>query len=113
MLATLTPQTQLDPAAIAMLNAFASSASGGSTVNKAASGTPSAQYMHGYGGLFATPGVRAPVFSAMGLPVSGLLARLPAIPNDEDYPMFAVLTGLTDNTGAQPLGNCPDYPVVG
>jgi hypothetical protein len=108
------PNQTIDPTALgsALLN-LVNGQSGGSTAIKAVSGSPNAQYMHGYGGLFSTPGVRAPVFSAMGLPVSGLLARLPAIPNDEDYPLFAILTGQTDNTGTQPLGNCPDYPVVG
>lgn len=104
----------IDPTALgsALLN-LVNGQSGGSTANKAVSGTPNASYMHGYGGLFSTPGVRAPVFSAMGLPVSGLLKRLPAIANDEDYPLFAILTGQTGNTGTQPTGLCPDYPVVG
>jgi hypothetical protein len=110
----LLQQQTYDPAAIGnAILALASGQTGGSTAKKAVSGTPTAQLMHGPGGLFSTPGVRAPVFSAFGLPVSGVLAQLPAYPNDEMYPLFATLTGQTDNTGSQPTGDCPDYPVVG
>lgn len=107
-------QISVDPAALGTaLLSLVNGQSGGGTAAKAVSSTPTAQNMHGFGGLFATPGVRAPIVSAMGLPVSGLLARLPAIPNDEDSPLFGILTGQTGNTGSQPTGPCADFPVVG
>lgn len=110
----ISTQVQVDPTALGTaLLSLVNGQSGGGVANKATSNVPTFQNMHGFGGLFATPGVRAPIVSAMGLPVSGLLARLPAIPNDEDYPLFGILTGQTGNTGAQPTGPCALFPVVG
>ena len=80
---------------------------------KAAPGTPDASYMHGLGGLFATPAIERPVFSAMLLPQAGLQSQLPLVASDFDYPNYAIMTGLTATSGTDPSAACGTYPEIG
>lgn len=80
---------------------------------KAVSSTPSATYGHGRGGLFSTPGLSRPLFSAMVLPKQGLADVLPAYPTNETDPLFGIITGVTSSSGSEPTGVCDDPPTSG
>lgn len=85
----------------------------GGISTKAVSSTPTAVYGHGPGGLFSTPGLSRPLFSAMLLPRLGLQARLPVLPTQETNPLHAIITGVTATSGSEPTGVCDDPPVAG
>jgi hypothetical protein len=70
-------------------------------------------YAHGPGGLFSFPGMSRPVFSAMVLPQAGLLSRLPVYASNEVSPLFALVTGVTAESGSEPEGPCDDGPTPG
>lgn len=97
----------------ALVQIAGNSQQGGNMRYKAAPGTPDASYMHGFGGLFNTPGLDRRVFSAMGLPGQGLLSRLPAVPSVYDSPLYPILTGQTASTGSEPATECSVWPEVG
>ena len=80
---------------------------------KAVSSTPTTVYGHGPGGLFSTPGLSRPLFSAMMLPRMGLQSRLPVRPTVETNPLFGIITGVTASTGDNPSGVCDDPKTVG
>jgi len=80
---------------------------------KAVSSTPSSIYGHGPGGLFSSPGLSRPLFSAMILPVAGLQSMLPVRSTTETNPLFGIITGVTATTGANPVGVCDDPPTSG
>ncbi len=80
---------------------------------KAVSSTPTATYGHGPGGLFSSPGLSQPVFSAMILPRLGLQELLPTRPSRDMNPLFGIMTGVTASSGAEPTGVCDDPPVAG
>lgn len=84
-----------------------------STTQKAVSSTPTAYYGHGAGGLFSTPGMSRPIFSAMALPRTGLASILPAIPTRDTNPLYAIITGVTPSVGENPNGVCDDPPYAG
>jgi hypothetical protein len=75
--------------------------------------TPNAYYGHGPGGLFSTPGLAKPLFSAMVLPRVGLQSILPVVPTNETDPLFGIITGVTSTVGSEPSGVCDDPPVSG
>lgn len=81
------------------------------------SATPTAGTMaHGRGGLFSTPGMERPLFSAMTLPSSGLQAMLPTRPSVNETPLHGIFTGVTASsaTGSnEPNGVCDDPPTAG
>ena len=83
------------------------------TRTKAVSSTPTSIYGHGPGGLFSTPGLSRPLFSAMVLPRTGLQARLPSRPTTEVNPIFGIITGVTASSGDNPTGVCDDPPISG
>lgn len=88
-----------------------------------------APYTHGTTGLFNTPGVDPRIFSAMMLPISGLIDALPIMPPGSsmspgseyggyDTPFYDTVTGVTagalDNFRAnQPDAPCDDPPEPG
>jgi hypothetical protein len=77
-------------------------------------GTPTyGSYAHGTGGLFSYPGISKPVFSAMILPRIGLQATLPVRPSNETNPLYALVTGVTAETGSEPATPCADAPEPG
>lgn len=80
---------------------------------KAVSSTPTTTYGHGPGGLFSTPGMSRPVFSAMLLPDMGLQSMLPVRPAVEVNPLYGLFTGVTATTGSEPVNVCDDPPTVG
>lgn len=85
----------------------------GTTMKGVPSSTPNAVYGHGPGGLFSTPGMSRPLFSAMVLPRTGLASRLPAFATNEFNPLFGIFTGVTATSGSEPTGVCDDPPTVG
>lgn len=71
---------------------------------------------HGRGGLFSTPGLERPIFSAMQLPSAGLQSRLPLRPAVSENPLYGIFTGVTASsaTGSnEPVNVCDDPPVAG
>ena len=80
---------------------------------KAVGSTPSTIMGHGPGGLFSTPGLSKPLFSAMILPRKGLQSRLPLLPTTETNPIFGIITGVTASSGENPSGVCDDPPTAG
>lgn len=83
-------------------------------------------YLHGTGGLFTQPGQDANVFSAMMLPIMGLLDELPLMPPGsaapDDYggydsPFYTTITGVTKGTvetfSNQPNAVCDTPPEGG
>lgn len=86
---------------------------GNTTFKGFPSSTPTTIYGHGNGGLFSFPGQDKRVFNAMVLPASGLQARLPVYATNTQNPYYGILTGVTDETGAEPIGVCDDPPVAG
>lgn len=85
-----------------------------SITEKAVSSTPSTTMAHGPGGLFSTPGLERPVFSAMVLPRMGLQSKLPVNRTVATDPLFGILTGVTATTGAaEPTGVCDDPKTAG
>lgn len=83
------------------------------TTYKTVSSTPTTVYGHGPGGLFSTPGLSKPLFSAMILPRTGLQGQLPLRPSNETNPLFGLITGVTDTTGTNPTGVCDDPKIAG
>lgn len=77
------------------------------------SSTPTTTYAHGSGGLFSSPALERPLFSAMLLPRNGLQARLPLRPSKFDFPLYGIVTGVTATTGTEPSGPCDDFPIAG
>lgn len=75
-------------------------------------GPTSTGYIHGPGGLFAFPGVDQEVFSTVVGP-RGILGQLPSRASVDTNPLFAVLTGIADATGAEKTEVCDDAPVAG
>lgn len=80
---------------------------------KAVGSTPTASYGHGPSGLFSTPGLNRPLFSAMILPRVGIQSMLPIRPTQDTNPLFGLVTGVTATSGDEPVGVCDDPPVVG
>ena len=76
-------------------------------------GAPTTTYGHGPGGLFSTPGLSRPVFSALVTPRLGLQAALRAIPTRNTNPLFGIITGVTATTGSEPTNVCDDPPTAG
>lgn len=75
---------------------------------------PAANYAHGPGGVFSTPGLSQPVLNAMALPVGGLGARLPAQTTIEDTVLIGLITGVDDEEdGDEPDGVCDEPKSVG
>jgi hypothetical protein len=76
---------------------------------KVATGSMSAQRLHGIGGLFSGPGLDQVVFSTFVRPKS-VLNDMPLIPSVIEDPRFPALTGFTAPDGAQPTNACDDAP---
>jgi hypothetical protein len=77
------------------------------------SATSTLYYAHGPGGLFSSPALERPLFSAMPLPRQGLLSRLPVRENKYANPLYGIITGQTVTTGEEPTGPCDDPPTAG
>lgn len=80
---------------------------------KAVSSTPTSVYGHGPGGLFSSPALERPIYSAMVLPSAGLATILPAFPSNTMSPLYGIFTGVTADTGSEPDGVCDDPPTAG
>lgn len=77
------------------------------------SSTPTLYYAHGPGGLFSSPALERPLFSAMPLPRQGFLSKIPVRENRFAQPLYGIITGATATTGSEPTGPCDDPPVAG
>jgi len=64
--------------------------------------------LHGSGGILAGA-LEREVITAMIRP-QGIAAVLPVFPNIDENPIYASLTGVTDEIGAQPADPCDDAP---
>lgn len=80
---------------------------------KHAAPPPSTIMGHGPGGLFSTPGLSRPLFSAMLLPQMGLQSRLRLTKTTETTPIFGIITGVTGSSGEHADGVCDDCETVG
>lgn len=85
----------------------------GGVTEKAVSSTPSATWGHGRGGLFSSPGLSKPLFSAMLLPQKGIQSVLPVRYSNYTDPLYGIITGVTASSGSEPTGVCDDPPVAG
>ena len=61
---------------------------------------------------FSNP-ARAPIFSAMVLPRTGLQNLLPVRGTRYANPLYGLFTGVTATTGSEPTGVCDDPPTAG
>lgn len=71
---------------------------------------PNAQYM-GPGGFASTPGLENPIISTHLRPL-GLDAYLPIFPATVVNPLYPVFTGVTGETGSEPVDVCDDGPTA-
>ncbi len=86
---------------------------GSSLREKAVSGTnPSPYFLHGPTGILSQPGMDSDIFNAMILPI-GIQARLPIRLSRMNNPIYPILTGQTDSSGAEPAYACDDAPQPG
>jgi len=69
-------------------------------------------YIHGPGGLFSFPGVDQEVFTTV-VGARGILGQLPSRASVDTNPLFAVLTGVGDETGEEKTEVCDDAPIAG
>lgn len=107
---------QIDPNALAQ--ALVMLAAQGQQREKAVSATPrSGGYAHGAYGLMSAPGMSRDVINAMILPQLGLIRRLPSRSSNEDYAVYAIVTGQTAASGTfngtNSAGVCGDPPTAG
>ena len=78
-----------------------------------ASGTPiSTGYSHGNGGNFRLPGVDPQLFHTI-VGNRGILGQLPTVATTQTDPTYAIVTGVTADTGAEPDAVCDTAPVAG
>lgn len=80
---------------------------------RAVSSTPNAQLGQGAAGLFSYPGLEPNVVNAASMPQLGLLDLLPSRTANVLNPLYGIVTGVTDTTGAEPTGPCDDLPQAG
>jgi hypothetical protein len=86
-------------------------------IQKAATFDASSQYMHGpqvegYGGLLNTPGVDSRVISTIPMPI-GISDLIPAIADRIAFPLFEMLTQLTDVSGSEATTLADRSKIVG
>lgn len=77
------------------------------------SSTPGTFNAHGSGGLFSSPAVEQPLYSAIVTPWLGLQYLLPIRGTVKTDPLFEVVTGVTATSGSEPNGVCDDPPTAG
>jgi len=94
-----------------LANAFmqAKQAGDGGMQTKTPAAFTTATRLHGAGGIFSISGTERDVISAHVRP-EGLASRLPILPSVSVNPMFASLTGVTDDVGDEPTNACDDAP---
>lgn len=69
-------------------------------------------YTHGPGGVLTFPGVDPMIFNAQ-IGAYSILSQIPTRATNYMNPTYAILTGVTDDTGSEPDGVCDDPPVAG
>ncbi len=83
------------------------------TTTKALPTAPNAKYLRGPTGLFNSPGLDRQVFSALSLPNGGLSTRLPVKTTNLFNPLYGLITGIGDDSGAEADGVCDDGKQTG
>lgn len=68
---------------------------------------PSAQPMHGAGGIFSEPAVRPDMYSAIPR-ARTFLSALPLVQSEYDNELISILTAQTGTVGSNPTGTCGD-----
>jgi hypothetical protein len=86
---------------------------GGLTTKAAGSSPTYNSYGYNAGGMFAQPGLERALLSAMMLPVFGLQAMLPVVPNNNTNPLYGIVTGSGKATGTNPIGPCDPPKTAG
>jgi len=79
------------------------------TEKKAAGSSPTAVELHGLGSLFGSHSIERDVVTAHMRPF-GLGSLLPKIPTVFEQPFYAAITGVTDDSGAEPTEPCDNNP---
>jgi hypothetical protein len=77
------------------------------------SATPGAQNLYGEGGLFAEPGIKDPVISAISLPQQSIARRIPSLSTMYLNEVLGFITEAAVGSGSEPDGVCDDPPVAG
>jgi len=77
-----------------------------------ASGTPTAGYLHGPGGVLSWPGVDQSVFHTV-VGNRGILGQIPTKSSVFENPTFEVLTGVQADSGSEKSGVCDNAPYGG
>jgi hypothetical protein len=70
------------------------------------------RYAHGPTGLFTLPGVDPVLYSTI-VGIESLSMMFPAAGSNDTNPLFTTITGVQDETGAEPDGACDDAPIAG
>lgn len=70
------------------------------------------EYSHGPGGQLSWPGVDPVLFNA-SMGVESLLSRIPTSESLYTDPTYAILTGVTGDSGNEKVNPCDDAPVAG
>lgn len=87
---------------------------GGAQYSAGIAGSPPyANTVNGPGGLFSTPGIRTPVFSAYTLPTESLLNSVPVMDSDIAEQLVQLITGIGTPNGTAPTGVCDDPQTAG
>lgn len=92
-----------------MLKAFAGDSVDVEKLLKTAANDGTGAMLHGFNGLFSTPGISRDVINAHVRP-TGLASKLPWLPTTDQNPIFASLTGFSAAQGSQPTESCADAP---
>lgn len=75
----------------------------------AAGTTQTANQLHGFNGLFSTPGLEREVITAHIRP-TGIANALPLVGSVDENPLFPSITGFAASAGAQPANACDTAP---
>ena len=77
------------------------------------SSTPAAQNLYGTAGLFAQPGIKDPVISAISLPQHSIARRIPSMSTMFINEIIGYITEAAVGSGSEPTGPCDDPPTAG
>lgn len=102
-LARALAQVMLNPEAYGADTSYPAFSRGQKTVT----GTPTAVYAHGPGGIFSTAGIENIVINAHMTP-RDMDALMPVFPTVYTNPIYPSLTGFSEDTGDEPDGPCDD-----
>lgn len=77
------------------------------------SGSPTTTgFIHGPGGALSYPGIDQRVFHTV-VGAKGIIGQIPVLPAIDTNPIYAIITGVTTDTGDEKLAVCDDAPIAG